>query len=375
MKTENEAEGGPERPGLEELRAAIDQVDSELLAALNRRAALSLEVGRVKALSGAPVFRPEREAALLEGLVRANGGPLPADHLLAVYREVLSSSRALQRPLRVAYLAPEGTFSHMAAQEYLGQANEFVPAGSLRAVFDAVQKRACDLGAVPIENSLNGTVGQSLDSFACHEVSVRAEWFSRISLSLLSPESGLKDIKTVYSHPQPLGQCAEWLHANLPRATLVSLSSTAAAGQRVAGEQGSAAIGDSRLAARLGLNLLARNIEDAPDNWTRFFLIGAGPAESAGTADKSSIMFGLRDEPGSLARVLSGLADAGINMSKLESRPMRGERWKYVFFADLDCDIKSPEHAPALEAAARHCLFARVLGTYAAGRHVHASRP
>jgi chorismate mutase/prephenate dehydratase len=356
---------------LEELRLDIDRLDAELLAALNRRARLSLEVGRLKCGSGDPVFRPEREAALLDKLLRGNSGPMPGEHLLAVYREILASSRALQRPQRVAYLGPEGTFSHMAAQEYLGQTGEFVPLPGLSAVFDAVQKRQCDLGVVPIENSLNGTVGQSLDAFAGHEVFVLAEWFSRISLSLLSREENLRGINTVYSHPQPLGQCTAWLCANLPHAALVSLSSTAAAGQKAAGEPGVAAIGDARLASRLGLNVLAGNIEDLSDNWTRFFIIGPEPEKAAG-ADKTSITFGLSDQPGSLAKVLDALARAGVNMSKLESRPMRGERWKYIFFADLDCDINEPEYARVFKEVAGHCLFARLLGTYPAGRNIHA---
>lgn len=358
---------------LEELRSAIDGVDAEVLDALNRRAFLSLEVGKLKAGQGAPVFRPEREAALLDKLTHENNGPMPNEHLLAIYREIISSSRFMQKPQRVAYLGPEGTFSQMAGQEFLGQANEFVPLNSLGAVFDAVQRRECDLGVVPIENSLNGTVGQSLDSFASHEVFVQAEWFSRIALSLLSRESGLKDINTVYSHPQPLGQCAAWLRVNLPQAAQVSLGSTAAAADRVVGEAGSGSIGDARLALRLGLNVLARNIEDLPDNWTRFFIIGHSPLQDASRrVDKSSIMFGVRDEPGSLSKVLDTLAEYGVNMSKLESRPMRGARWKYIFFADLDCDISSPKHAPALEAMSRHCLFARGLGTYPAGRHINA---
>lgn len=370
--TENTPDGANARKSLEDLRSAIDLVDAELLDALNRRALLSLEVGKLKAESGAPVFRPEREAALLEKLTRVNSGPLPPEHLRAVYREILSSSRALQRPQRVAYLGPEGTFSHMAALDYLGHACELIPFTSLNAVFDAVQRRECDLGVVPVENSLNGTVVQSLDAFAGHDVFVLAEWFNRISLNLLSPEADLTRVKTVYSHAQPLGQCAAWLRANLPYAEQVSLSSTAAAGQRAAEEPGAASIGDARLAVRLGLNVLARNIEDMADNWTRFFIIGHSPAKDSAAADKSSVMFAVGDKPGSLAKVLDALAEAGVNMSKLESRPMRGERWKYVFFADLDCDISAPERSAVLEAAARHCLSIRVLGTYRAGEHIHA---
>ncbi len=366
---------GSNGASLEELRCAIDRVDKELLAALNRRAGLSLQVGRLKARSNAPIFRPERESALLEKLVRDNDGPLPSEHLLALYREILSSSRALQRRQRVAYLGPEGTFSHMAAQEFLGQGNEYVPMPTLADIFEAVEKRECDLGAVPIENSLNGTVGQSLDAFVRHEVHIQAEWFSRIALSLLSLEKDLNDITTVYSHPQPLGQCAGWLRGNLSRAAQVSLVSTAAAALRASGEPGSASIGDARLGVRLGLNVLAQNIEDVADNWTRFFIIGNSPLENAACSiSKSSLMFGLADKPGSLSQVLDIFAQAGINMSKLESRPMGGERWKYLFFADVDCNIHAPEFTAVHDAIARHCLFVRVLGAYPGGTHLHAVR-
>lgn len=353
------------------LRQDIDRVDTLMLDILNRRANLSLEVGKLKAKRHAPIFRPAREAEIMEGLVKESKGPLPEEHLRAIYREIFSSSRAMQKPASVAYLGPEGTFSNIASQEFFGHSHEFLPMGHLSEVFDAVQKRECDYGAIPIENSLNGTVGQSLDLFSDHEVYVQAEWFSRINLSLLSLEENFDKIKAVYSHPQPLGQCAGWLRKNLPAARQVSLESTAASAQRAAQEPGSAAIGDARLSAKLGLNLLAQNIEDMPDNWTRFFVIGSAPAKEPDGADKSSIMFSLPDKPGSLSRVLATLSEAGINMSKLESRPMRGERWKYIFFADLDCDINSPEHAPAFARTAAHCLSARVLGSYPAGRHIY----
>lgn len=361
---------------LNELRAAIDATDRDLIAVLNRRAGISREIGALKAHSDAAVFRPEREAALLDKLSRrGEGGALPEEHLRAIYREIISSSRALQKPLRVAYLGPEGTFSHMAAQEFLGHETQCVSVSTLAGVFDAVQKRDCDLGAVPVENSLNGTVGQSLDAFARYDVTVQSEWYSRIRLSLISREESIGAVRVVYSHPQPLGQATNWLNATLPGADQVPMASTAAAALRASEEYGSAAVGDARLAERLGLRVLARNIEDLPDNWTRFFIIGLAPArDTPGVADKSSIMFSLPDKAGSLVRVLEALAAGGINISKLESRPIRGQRWKYIFFADLDCDVTLPEHAPTMADMAGHCLSARVLGAYRAGRYLQTPR-
>ena len=366
-----DAEQGAEQATdrLQAIRADIDAIDSELLALLNRRARCSLEVGIIKAPTGEPVFRPVREKALMEKLLQANSGPLPEEHLRSIYREILASSRALQRPQRVAYLGPEGTFSYMAGLEFLGEALEYVPMPHFMGIFEAVADHSCQLGIVPLENSLHGTVGQSMDLFAGHEVFIQAEWYSRIRHSLLSKESSLAAIKVVYSHPQPLGQCAIWLRQHLPQARQVSLESTAAAAHKAAEEPGSAAIAHAGLASRLGLSLLMRGIEDAADNWTRFCVIGPSPAETAG-ADKTSVLFSVTDRPGSLTSVLRCFADAGINLLKLESRPMLGERWKYIFFADLTCDPSEPVAQRALEAAKSHCHSLRILGSYPAGAHV-----
>lgn len=357
----------PEENGLLALRQDIDATDRQLLELLNRRAELSLEVGKLKAASGAPVFRPAREAALLNKLSEMNGGPLPSEHLRAIYREILSSSRALQRPASIACLGPEGTFSAIAAREYFGSSCDVQLMPHFGGIFDAVQKGKCDYGLVPIENSLNGTVGQTLDLFATHEVFVQAEWFSRIRLSLLSREEKLSAIQTVYSHPQPLGQCAGWLREQLPHARQVSLPSTAVAASRCIGEPGSAAIGDERLAVRMGLHVLERDLQDQPDNWTRFFVIGDKPAsEDAQGANRLSVMFSLPNKSGSLARVLAIFSRHGLNMSKLESRPLKSERWNYIFFADLDCG-QGNQHEAFVETA-KECLSWRVLGTYPDGR-------
>ncbi|MDR1359801.1 MAG: prephenate dehydratase [Deltaproteobacteria bacterium] len=352
--------------GLRRLREAIDAIDADLLALLNRRAAASLEVGRLKAETGAPIFRPGREEALLGRLLAANSGPLQEEHIRGIYREILSASRALQRPLRVAFLGPEGTFSHMACLEHFSSGVTCMPVAHLADIFQAVENGACELGVVPLENAVHGTVVQSLDLFAGHEVFVLAERISRIHLSLMARASSLAGIRVVYSHAQPLGQCASWLRLNLPQARQISLESTAAAAHRAAREKDSAAVAHAGLAGSLGLAVLASNIEDIPDNSTRFLVIGPTLVVEPG-ADKSSLLFAIADKPGSLATVLRILADAGINLSKLESRPMRGERWKYLFFADLDCDITAK--APALQAMRDCCLRLRVLGVYpAAGR-------
>lgn len=246
------------------IRKEIDSVDGQLLTLCNRRAALSLEVGRIKAHVPGIIFKPLREKEVLDGLAAQNPGPLPEDHLRAIWREIFSSSRALQRPQNVAYLGPEGTFSYFAGVEYLGHAAQFHPCNDLAEVFEEVASGQCELGVVPLENSLQGTVGVSFDLFLKHEVYIQAELFSRISHCLLSNAPSLAAVRTVYSHPQPLAQCGVWLRAHLPGAALVPVESTAAAAQRAAAQPDAAAIGHGKLADLLGLGVLARRIENEP---------------------------------------------------------------------------------------------------------------
>ena len=361
------------------IRGEIDAVDDELLRLFNQRAALSREVGRIKAEAPGIIFKPLRERDLLDSLAARNPGDLPEPHLRAIWREILSSSRALQRPQNVAYLGPEGTFSYFAGVEYLGHAASFHPCRDIAGVFEEVCSGACELGVVPLENSLQGTVGVSFDLFLKHDVVIGAELFSRISHCLLSNEESLARIRTVYSHPQPLAQCGGWLRAHLPTATLSPVESTAAAAERAAREEGACAIGNGKLADMMGLGVLARRIEDQPGNWTRFVIIaprtvsgkamlapGPTPGGQAG-ADKTSLLFTLPDKAGALATVLELLAANGINMRKLESRPLHGQLGKYVFFADVESDLGHPRHAELLERLGQACTSFRILGSYPTG--------
>ena len=364
---------------LAEIRARIEEVDSRLLPLLNERAALSLEVGRIKAHDPGIIFKPLREREVLDNLARQNTGPLPDTHLRAIWSEILSSSRALQRPQHVAYLGPEGTFSYFAGVEYLGHSAIFHPCNDLAQVFEEVAGGQCELGVVPLENSLQGTVGVSFDLFLSHDVHIQAELFSRISHCLLSNAGSLAEVRTVYSHPQPLAQCGGWLRAHRPNAALVPVESTAAAARRAQGEAGAAAIGNGRLADLAGLAILARRIEDQAGNWTRFVIIGpqAARAQLGGAmrspvpghtgADKTSLLFTLPDKSGTLSAVLDLLARHQINMRKLESRPLRGQCWKYVFFADVESDLEAPQYAELLQKLHETCTSFRILGCYPTG--------
>jgi chorismate mutase/prephenate dehydratase len=352
-----------------EIRHGIDAVDDALIALLNKRAALSLEVGRRKDGCASAIFKPFREQEVLARLTAANPGPLPKNHLVAIYREILSSSRRLQRPERVAYLGPEGTFSHFAAMAALGHSPDFLPQTTISDVFAAVAGKQADLGVVPLENSLQGTIGQSLDNFQRYNVFIQAEITCRVSHALLSTAASLDAIDTVYSHPQPLAQCAAWLKTHLPRAKVIPTDSTAAAATRLAGEPNAASIGHLRLAAMHGLNVLASPIEDLPDNWTRFFIIGPEDTKQQ-TRDKTSILFTVPNKPGSLHQVLAHLAGEGINLTKLESRPIRGEKWQYFFFADLQCDLTREEYRKLLATLTENTHSLRILGCYPGGPQV-----
>ncbi|MDY6832992.1 MAG: prephenate dehydratase [Thermodesulfobacteriota bacterium] len=357
-------------PGLDDLRREITRTDRELLALLNHRARLCRQVGRVKSAADQAVFKPFREKEVLEGLVAENPGDLPDDHLRTIYREILSSSRRLQQPQKAVYLGPEGTFSYFAGRELLGSSTDFEPCASLETVFAAVAGKKADLGIVPLENSLSGSAGQNLNLFLRYGVYIQAEIYLRISYHLVGAGTGLAGIQTVYSHPRAIDQCAAWLSSHLPEAHVVFVGSTAAAAREAAGRPDCAAVGHRRLAAMFSLNLLAGPIEDAPDNWTRFIVIGH-QAPAGGSRDKTSILFTLPDESGALVSVLSVLARGGINMKKLESRPMRSEKWQYLFFADLECDLSDDEYADLQAELAENCQTLRVLGSYPAGLHLN----
>lgn len=365
------------------LRGDIDEVDTKILQMLNQRASLSLEVGRIKQHDLGIVLKPQREREILATLEARNMGPLPQKHMRAIWREIFSSSRAMQRPQRVAYLGPEGTFSYFAALEYLGHAVVFQPCPDLHHVFRSVQESQCELGIVPLENSLQGTVGQSFDLFLKYHLQIQAELYFRVSHCLLSTWNSMAEIETVYSHPQPLAQCGAWLRAILPTATLVPVESTSAAAHRALKQGGEgkkvAAIGHARLAKMLPLNVLARSIEDEPNNWTRFVMVAnpsfhetngqASPLPGARGAIKTSILFTLPDKAGALSSILELFSIHKVNMRKLESRPLKGqshvaECWKYVFFADVECYLGHSAYAPLVDQLQQMCTTFRILGSY-----------
>ncbi|MGH7265090.1 MAG: prephenate dehydratase [Candidatus Rokuibacteriota bacterium] len=343
----------------------IDDIDRQLLQLLSQRAAISIEVGRAKRQAGVPVHVPERERAILDELVRLNPGPLTAEAVRAVWREILSNSRALQQPFRVAHLGPIATFTHEAALQRYGTAAEYVPLRSIQEVFTEVEQGRADVGVVPVENSTEGVVNHTLDRLIDSELLICGEIQSEIHHYLLSRAEDLIDVKQVHSHPQALAQCRGWLDRNLLHGEAVEVASTAAAAERAIEDSSAAAIA-SELAGRLyGLPVLRERIEDFAQNKTRFLVVGSRPSGLTGR-DKTSILLSIKDEVGALHRILEPFAAGRCNLTKIESRPTRRRPWEYVFFVDFEGHRDDPVVQDVLAALGERCLFLKVLGSYPA---------
>jgi len=355
--------GGASR--LEELRAEIDALDREIQRVINRRGALALEVARVKREAGTEddFYRPEREAEILRAVMVRNAGPLPDDTLVHLFREIISACLALQRPLRVAFLGPAGTFTQAAVLKHFGHSVDTLPLDTVDAVFREVSSESAHYGVVPVENSTEGVVSHTLDMFMQSSLHICGEIGLPIHHFLLARTKDLEAVERVCSHSQSLAQCRKWLDLNLPRPERVAVTSNAEAARRAAQELGTAAIAGEVAGYTYGLEVLAANIEDEPDNTTRFLVIGRRPVPPTG-ADKTSVLLAARNLPGSLYHLLEPFARHGINMNRIESRPSRRGKWDYVFFVDVDGHAQDPGLASALKEVSERSAMFRVLGSY-----------
>jgi chorismate mutase/prephenate dehydratase len=349
---------------LHALRADIDRVDAEILARLNERARLVEQVGRLKRETAGSVYQAARERDLVAALEAANPGPFPTAAIRPVFREIVSATRSLEARLRIAYLGPEGTFSHLAARESFGSQAEFLAQPTIADVFAAVERGEADHAVVPVENTTEGVVTQTLDTLVASDLPICGEVVLPISLCLLSQSGRLEDVRRVASHPQPLAQSRAWLDRNLPRAERIELASTVAAGGLAAREAEVAAVG-SRLAAELlGLAVAASDIQDRRDNSTRFVVVGGAAAPPSGH-DLTSLVFTVRKaEAGALHRLLAPFAQHGVNLTSIQSRPMKGAPWEYLFFIDVEGHRSDPAVAAALAEASEIAHSARVLGSF-----------
>ena len=345
------------------LRDSIDSIDNRIMELLNERAHLVKEVGRLKQAESREFHVPNREREIYERLTAVNPGPFPNEALRSVFREIISASLALEAPMRVAFLGPKATFSHLATMQLFGLSAELVAQKSIPAVFEEVEKDLALYGVVPVENSTEGVVSHTLDMFMESELKIRAEVLLEISHYLLSRTGRLEDIKKVYSHPQPLAQCRNWLEENLPHIPVVDVASTTMAAQIVSEDYSAAAIASQYAASVYDLKVVRERIEDQVNNFTRFLIIGKKLADVSGD-DKTSLMFAVKDEPGILYRMLEPFAKRGVNLCKIESRPMKKKAWEYIFFLDLLGHISEPKVAAAVQELKGYCQFVKLLGSY-----------
>jgi chorismate mutase / prephenate dehydratase len=348
---------------LDELRNRIDALDGDIVRLLNERATCAQQIGELKKHSDTPIYVPERERSVFAKLAKNNqAGPLSDASFQAIYREVISAIRALEKATSVAFLGPRDTFSHMAAIKVFGQSADYHPLPSFADVFMEVERKRIDYGVVPVESSMGGSVSDTLDHFITADIRIVNEVELHITQNLLS-NSPQEKIRRVYSKDNALMQCRNWLRANLPQAELVEVSSTAEAARRAAEETGTAAIA-SRLAAQTyNLELLVERVEDAPHNFTRFFVLGKQAVARTGK-DKTSLVISVLDKPGALHNLLLPFASKGINLTRIESRPSKLRAWEYVFFVDLLGHIEDDKVKAVLEEISKHAKQIKVLGSF-----------
>lgn len=352
---------------LKELRERIDAIDDQILELLNRRAEVVLDVGRAKAGQDKDFYVPSREQAIYQRLTARNCGPFPTEAVRRVFREIISASLSLEQPMKVAFLGPRGTFTHTASMHQFGLSAQLVPQKSISAIFEEVSRERVHYGVVPVENSTEGVVSHTLDMFMSSDLKINAEILLPISHYLLSRTGRMEDVRKVVSHPQPLAQCRRWLEENLPDTPLVDVASTALAAQMAAEDESFAAIASEMSATLYGLRPVKEKIEDNPNNVTRFLIIGRRTPDRSGR-DKTSLMFSVKDQPGILYRMLEPFSARGINLSKIESRPMKTKAWEYIFFLDVDGHIEEESVQNAVEELREHCQFLKVLGSYPKAR-------
>ncbi|HLY38461.1 MAG TPA: prephenate dehydratase [Candidatus Binatia bacterium] len=349
------------------LRRQIDRIDDQLLRLLNRRAALAIAIAEQKAQSNSQVYAPAREKAVLARVAHASRGPLAEPLVRAIFREIISASRSLEQQLRIAYFGPEGTFTHVAARRQFGAAADYLPVGSIAEVFHEVEAARADLGVVPVENSTEGMVAHTLDLLADSPLEICAEIMLPVRHHLLARRgTAVEAVERVVAHPQALAQCRRWLVEHLPGVPLVAEASNARAAERARDEAGLAAIAGDAAAETYELAVLAEAIQDDPANLTRFVVLAPHDEVQPSGDDKTSILFAVRDEVGILARMLRPFAAHGIDLIKIESRPLRGRPWEYVFFLDLKGHRRERRVRQALADVEKSALRLKVLGSYPA---------
>ena len=352
-------------PPLSELRNKIDALDKQILDLINQRAAVAVEVAKTKVAAGEEgcFYRPDREALVLRSIMELNQGPL-SDHTAArFFRELMSACLALEKPLQVAFLGPEGTFTQQAVFKHFGHAAHVISAGSIDEIFSLVENGHCQFGVVPVENSTEGVITHTLDRFVISPLQICGEVEIRIHHHLMGNVNSLSEITEVFSHQQSLAQCRKWLDNNLPNITRTTISSNAEAARIAAGKIGAVAIAGEVAADIYELRILEKQIEDESDNTTRFLIVGEKVATSTGN-DKTSLLVSTGNQSGALHQILEPLARHGISMTRIESRPSRRGLWDYVFFIDINGHRDDEAVSQALESLKSGVNMLKILGSY-----------
>ena len=349
------------------LRKRIDQIDAKVVNLLNDRASLAQKIGRFKNRSKQEVYAPHREREVLRRVSELNPGPLPAQAVRAVFREIISGCRSLEGPLTIAFFGAEATYTHLAARERFGSSADLRPTASIPEVFQEVDQGLAAFGVVPVENSTEGVVAHTLDQLVESDLQIIAEIFQEIHHNLLSRSGKAQDVQRILSHPQALAQCRGWLARHFPAVPVEEVASTAHAAIKAAGDGSLAAISSAMAKEVYDLQSVAVNIEDQSTNITRFVVIGKASAAPTGD-DKTSLVFSVQDKPGVLYRMLQPFARSRINLSKIESRPIKNKPWEYLFFLDLRGHREQQAVKRALAGLEKNCSFLKVLGSYPSGR-------
>ena len=351
--------------GLAQVRNEIDRLDEQIQDLISERARLAFRVRDSKAASQHAVdfYRPEREAQVLRRVIERNDGPLSDGEMLRLFREIMSACLAQQEPLKIAYLGPEGTFTQQAVHRHFGHSVHAISLPAIDGVFEQVQAGDADFGVVPVENSSQGIVSHTLDMFLLSDLKICGEIELRVHQNLLTRARSLAQIERVYSHEQSLSQCKTWLRAHLPGVELIAVGSNSEAARRVRNAPEAAAIAGRAAAEVYGLPVLFADIEDHPDNTTRFLVIGRHVFAPSGS-DKTTLLLSGHEGPGLLYRLLEPFHAHGVNLTRIESRPSRLGKWAYVFFVDIEGHVADPTVAKALEDLKEVSKLARVLGSY-----------
>ncbi|TNF50369.1 MAG: prephenate dehydratase [Deltaproteobacteria bacterium] len=352
---------------LNNLRQQIDTLDDKILDLLNRRADVVVAVGKAKDENRGEYYVPSREKAIFERLISRNKGPFPDEGVRRVFREIISASLSLEQPLKVAFLGPQATYTHVAAMQQFGFSAQLVPLKSISSIFEEVSRGRASYGVVPVENSNEGVVSHTLDMFMSSDLKIIAEILLPVSHDLLNLSGQTADVRKVISHPQAIGQCRTWLEENLPDIPLVDASSTASAAQQAAEDASVAAIASETAASLYGLRVVEHKIEDNRNNFTRFLVIG-NEMQSPSDNDKTSIMFSVKDQAGILYHMLEPFSKRDINLAKIESRPMKGKAWEYIFFLDMVGHVEDEDISDAVEELRTSCQFLKILGSYPKAR-------